>query len=164
MADGCGAWHWPAKEVRKRRACMCSSAVTLWHCMEACHALGRVRRGAEAVERTEETARLNQKSPKFYDFRSFGWAPRSLKQLVEPVPTGADRARATKAAWSDVSGAVAPAKSTAGTAPSRPAHACPSPGKKPVRLHRTQHPKARRGGPSRRNPPAACFLKQNCKL
>jgi len=34
---------------------MCSSAVTLWHCMEACHALGRVRRGAEAVERTEET-------------------------------------------------------------------------------------------------------------
>ena len=61
MADGCGAWHWPAKEVRERRACMCSSAVTLWHCMEACHALGRVRRGAEAVERTEErpSARLH---------------------------------------------------------------------------------------------------------
>ena len=46
MASGCGAWHWPATELRERRDWMCSSAVTL-----ALH--GGLP--AEAVERTEET-------------------------------------------------------------------------------------------------------------
>ena len=55
------------------------------------------------------------------------------------------------------------ARPTISAAPCRAKHARPTAEKKPVQRHRTQRAKARRVGPRRRNPPAACFLKQNLR-